>query len=72
MHTSITSKDDSKVFELIDKFQRCAVVRECGNCGSVSAEEDHEFWLVSVQLKPIETCIVVEFVQLDLQTFRRV
>jgi hypothetical protein len=26
VHASITSKSDSKVFELCDKFQRCAVV----------------------------------------------
>jgi len=28
VHASITSKSDSKIFVLSDKFQRCAVVRE--------------------------------------------
>ena len=72
MHASITSKSDSNVFELIDKFQRCAVaVREGGN-RRVFAEEDHDFYFVSVQLEPFETCLVTEFVQLELQTFSRV
>ena len=31
VHASITSKSDFKAFELSDKFQRCAVVRDGGN-----------------------------------------
>ena len=62
-HASITSKSDSNVFELIDKFQRCAVaVREGGNRRVTPAEEDHVFCFVSVELEPLETCVVVEFV----------
>jgi len=72
VHASITSKGDSKVFELSDKFQRCAVVREGGNRRSVPAEEDHDFCFVSVQLEPFETRLVIAFVQLELQTFSRV
>jgi len=66
-HASITSKSDSKVFEFSDKFQRCAVVREGGNCRVTPAEEDHDFCFVSVELEPFEKCIVIEFVQLELQ-----
>ena len=69
-HASITSKSDSKVFEFSDKFQRCAVVREGGNCRVTPAEEDHDFCFVSVE--PFETCIVIEFVQLELLAFSRV
>ena len=60
MHASITSKSDSKVFELSDKFQWCAIICECGNRRSIPAEEDHDFCFVSVQLKPFRTCIVVK------------
>ena len=65
--TSITSKSDFKVFEFSDKFQRCAVVREGGNRRVAPAEEDHDFCFVSVELEPSEACIVIEFVQLELQ-----
>ena len=51
---------------------RCAVVREGGNRRVTPAEEDHDFCFVSVQLEPFETCIVIEFVQLELQIFSRV
>ena len=61
-HASITSKSDFMAFEMSDKFQRCAVVREGGNRRSVFAEEDHDFCFVSVELEPFETCVVVEFV----------
>jgi len=61
-HASITSKSDFKVFEFSDKFQRCAIVREGGNRRSILAEEDHDFGFVSVELEPLETCVVVEFV----------
>jgi len=64
VHASITSKSDPKVFELSDKFQRCAVVREGGNHRVTPAEEDHGFCFVSVEFEPFETCIVMEFVQL--------
>ena len=66
-HASITSKSDFKVFEFSDKFQRCAVVREGGNRKVTPAEEDHDFCFVSVELEPFKTCIVIEFVQLELQ-----
>jgi len=66
------SKSDSKVFEFSDEFQRCAVVRENGNCRVTPAEEDHDFCFVSAQLEPFETCIVIEFVQLELQISSRV
>jgi len=60
VHASITSRSDSKVFKSSDrKFQRCAVVRENGNCKSNPTEEDHDFCFVSVQLEPFETCIVI-------------
>jgi len=71
-HASITSKSDSKVFEFSEKFQRCAVVRERGNCRDTSAEEDHDFCFVSVELEPFETCIVIEFVQLECYIGKRV
>ena len=71
-HSSITSKSDSKVFEFSDKFQRCAVVRELRNRRVTPAEEDRDFCFVSVELEPFETCIVIEFVQLELQIFSRV
>jgi len=45
-----------------DKFWRCAIVREGGNRRSILAEEDHDFRFVSVELEPLETCVVVEFV----------
>ena len=62
VHTSIPSKGDSKVFELSDKFQRCAIVREGGSHRSILAEEDREFCFVSGELEPLETCVVVEVV----------
>ena len=68
-HASITSKSDFKVFEFCDKFQRCAVVREGGNRTVAPAEEGHDFCFVSVVLEPFKTCLVIEFVQLELQTF---
>ena len=71
-HASITSKSDSKVFELSDKFKRCAVVREGGKRRVTPAEEGHDFCFVSVELEPFETCIVIEFVQLELRIFSRV
>ena len=71
-HASITSKTEFKVFEFSDKFQRCAVVREGGNRRVTAAEEDHDFCFVSVPLEPFETCIVIEFVQLELQIYSRV
>jgi len=70
-HASITSKSDSKVFKFSDKFQRCAIVRQGGNRRVIPAEEDHDFCFVSVELEPFETCIVIEFVQLELQIFSR-
>jgi len=74
VHAFITSKSDSKVFELIDKFQRYAVVREKGGNGrSIPSEEDHDVCFVSIQLEPFKMCIIIEFVQLELQqTFSRV
>ena len=71
-HASITSKSDSKVFDFSDKLQRCAVVREGGIRRVTPAEEDHDFCFVSVELEPFETCMVIEFVQLELQIFSRV
>ena len=72
-HASITSKSESKsdykVFEFSDKFQRCAVVRELRNRRVTPAEEGHDFCFVSVELEPFETCIVIEFVQLEMQIF---
>ena len=59
-HAFITSKSDSKVFEFSGKF--CAVVREGGNRRVTAAEEDREFCFASVELEPLETCAVVEFV----------
>jgi len=44
VHASITRKSNSKVFELSDKFQRCAVVREAGSRRSIPAEEDHDLF----------------------------
>ena len=38
VHASITSKSDPKEFELSEKFQRCAVVREGGNRRSIPAK----------------------------------
>jgi len=67
VHASITNKSDSKVFELSEKFQRNAIVCEGGNCRVTAAEEDHDFCFVSDQLEPFETCIFIEFVQLELQ-----
>ena len=72
VHASITRKSDSKVFEMSDKFQRSAIVRDGGNRRVTLAEEDHVFCFVSVELEPFETCIVIEFVQLELQIFNRV
>jgi len=43
VHASITSKSDSKVYELSDRFQRCAVVREGENHRSNPTEEDRDF-----------------------------
>ena len=37
VHASITSKSDTKVFELSGKFQRCAVIHEGGNRRSILA-----------------------------------
>ena len=71
-HASITSKSDFKVFEFVDKFQWCAVVREGGNRRVTAAEEDYDFCFVSVELEPSEACIVIEFVQLELQISSRV
>ena len=42
MLTSIPNKSDSKVFELSEKFQRCAVVREGGNRRFIPAEENRD------------------------------
>ena len=69
---SITSKSDSKVFDFCDKFQRCAVVREGGNRRVAPAEEERDFCFFSVELEPFKTCIVIEFVQLELHIFSRV
>ena len=40
--------------------------------GSLPAEKDHDFTVISVQLEPFETCIALKFVQLELQSFSRV
>ena len=45
-----------------DKFQRRAIISGGGNRRSILAEEDHEFCFVSVELEPLETCVVVEFI----------
>jgi hypothetical protein len=37
--------------------------------GIAEPEKDHNFCFVSVQLEPFETCIVIEFVQLEMQIF---
>ena len=65
-HASITNKSDSTVFEFSDNFQRCVVVREGGNRRGTFAEEDHDFCFVSVELEPFETCIVIEFFELQI------
>ena len=36
------------------------------------AEEDHDFRFISAQLKPFETCVVIECNQLELHSFNRV
>jgi len=56
VHASITSKSDSKVFELNDKFQGCAVVFEGKNRRNF-AKKDHAFSFVSVQPELFATCI---------------
>ena len=61
-----------KIFEFSDKFQRCAVVHEGGNRKVTFAEEDHDFCFVSGELEPFETCIVIEFVQLECYIGKRV
>ena len=42
-----------------------------GNAGA-SVEEDHDFRFISVQLKPFETSVVIECIQLELHSFSRV
>ena len=51
VHASITSKSESKVFELSDKFRRYAIVREGGNHRNIPAEENH---VVIVQKKTMQ------------------
>jgi len=76
MYTSITSKIDFKVFELSDKFQSVPSYVKVGIAEVSLLKKTIIFVLsvfesrfVSVQLKPFKTCVVIEFVQLEVQTF---
>ena len=75
VHTSIPSKSGSKVQGIRVELQVPEVCRRTWRWESQNIpadEEDHDFCFIRVQLKPFETCIIIEFAQLELQTFSRV
>jgi len=61
-----------RYLNLVTSSRGVASYVKVGCCKSNPAEEDHDFCFVIVQFEPFETCIVIEFDQLELQTFSRV